>query len=430
MHLVIPHVGKSHLTYRLLDSIPDEHRIVLVDGSYVQDMGTRAHAMRGRLTYLPTGGTPHCLARNWNLGAAAVPASEPGWLFCANDVELQPVAWRYLAEELRLYPDCGIIRDRDTKWNVWYVRRWAWDLLAPMDEAYKPCAGEDDDLVMKCDATGIRVRVANLGVTPLEGGHGSRVDMHRPGVDSDPSVRSRVLQHFQRKWGIAPSARSDQRYREAKARVLVGGRRRAEVPPPSEQFPRPTERGMYGTLPPMWPDPLRLHLGCGRRKLEGFLNVDANESYTPDYLLDVERDPWPWGEATVDRIETYHMIEHLSRAGGRAFLESCARVLRPGGTLVIECPDLAAAAAAVANGGGPRARMSIFGSQMGPWLFHRWGYTEGMLRTLSRDVGLEPTHVGPGTDAHQDDEPCLRLEAVKPGRPQMALEDPAAMYHP
>jgi len=64
MYVVIPHVGKSHLTYRLCQSIPDKHKIVLVDGSYVQDMGTLAFNRKEQITYIPTNGKPHCLAKN------------------------------------------------------------------------------------------------------------------------------------------------------------------------------------------------------------------------------------------------------------------------------------------------------------------------------------------------------------------------------
>ncbi|MGZ3647831.1 MAG: methyltransferase domain-containing protein, partial [Syntrophales bacterium] len=56
---------------------------------------------------------------------------------------------------------------------------------------------------------------------------------------------------------------------------------------------------------------LNLHLGCGQRRLDGFLNIDIIPSPAVDLLCDSRRLPLPAG--TVSRIETYHMIEHLPR---------------------------------------------------------------------------------------------------------------------
>jgi len=407
MYVVIPHVGKSHLTYRLCASIPDKHKIVLVDGSYVQDMGTYAFNHKNQITYIPTNGVPHCLAKNWNIGAAAVPESEKYWIFCATDIEFSPGSWNNIDIEERLYPDCGIIKDRITNWNVWLIRRWAWDLLKPMDENYIPCAGEDDDLNMKCGASGIMIRAGSFRVASMEGGHGSRLDIHRPGINSVKEIRARVVGHFQRKWGIAPSSRHDPRYTEAKAKVYIGGKRRDEPP---KKFTIPTERGHYGELPELWPSPLRLHLGCGRFKKPGFLNIDANEDVKPDYLFDVAKEPWPW--TGVERIETYHLIEHLSQRDGKTLLEKSFAALKHDGTIAIECPDLRGVVEKYLN--NERNIIHIFGNQTNPFQHHLWGYTQESLCRLLTEIGFKVTMAGPGTDYHTKTEPCLRVEAKKP----------------
>lgn len=413
MYVVIPHVGKSHLTYRLVQSIPDEHPIVLVDGSYVQDMGTLAFNRQSQIDYVPTG-VPHCLAKNWNLGAARVPKSEPYWIFCATDIEFHPGAWNHIAKEEKCYPDCGIIKHEPLNWNVWLVRRWAWNLLRPMDEGYVPCAGEDDDLHMKCHASGIKIRAGDFRIVTLEGGHGSRLDIHRPGLNSDRAIRPVVVGHFERKWGLLPSTRHDPRYTQIKKEIYVRGRRR-DAPPKPDEYVIPTKRGSYGALPPSWPDPLRLNLGCGRRKLDGFLNVDCDEQVRPDYVLDLGMDPWPWDEGSVDRIESYHLIEHLAAAEGRRLIEESHRVLRSGGRIAVECPDLRAAIDRWSgNGECVRHLKHVFGNQTSPWQFHKWGYTRETLSRLMRQSGLRVKSAGDGTDYHQESEPCIRVEAVKP----------------
>lgn len=409
IYIVIPHVGKSHLTLRLLDSIPHEHQVILMDGSYVQDCGTIAFIRSGQIEYVPTGGVPYCLAKNWNCGAARVPDSEPWWLFCANDNEFSPHSWHQIKEEERLYPDCGIIKDARTNWNVWLIRRWAWDLLKPMDEGYKPCAGEDDDLNMSCWTQGIKIRAGDFRITPLEGGHGSRLDVHRPGLNADRKIRPEVVGHFQKKWGILPSTRLDPRYGAAKTETYIGGRRRKEPPKPGS-YVLPEDRVQQGALPPAWPDPLRLHLGCGRRKLDGWLNVDIDEQVRPDYVHDIAKEPWPWSGAA--EIAAYHVIEHLSQKDGALLVQRSFAALRKGGTLALECPDFRQAVLRWQSNGS--RLQHIFGMQSTPWHYHLWGYTSDSLAQLLKSAGFKVTSVGDGTDYHASQEPCIRVEGVKP----------------
>eukprot|EP00936_MAST-01D_sp_MAST-1D-sp1_P000373 g373.t1 len=57
---------------------------------------------------------------------------------------------------------------------------------------------------------------------------------------------------------------------------------------------------------------LRLNLGCGSRKLPGFINIDADASVSPDMVLDLDRVPkWPFNSSSVARVELRHVLEHL-----------------------------------------------------------------------------------------------------------------------
>ncbi len=225
MNIVVPHVGKSHLTLQLLASIPDHHHVILVDGSYVHDLDTYAALRPDTVTYVPTD-EPRCLAANWNLGASYVPEDADEWMFCASDIQWHAAAWRRLGEGLRLYPDCGIVRDHATNWNVWVVRRWAWEQLAPMDERYKPCGGEDDDLVMKCHAAGIRIRAHWIGATHLEGGHATRLDIRRQQSGRGSwDGRHHNIGVFREKWGCTPSVGRDPVYGAAHRKVHVSEKR-------------------------------------------------------------------------------------------------------------------------------------------------------------------------------------------------------------
>jgi hypothetical protein len=57
---------------------------------------------------------------------------------------------------------------------------------------------------------------------------------------------------------------------------------------------------------------LRLNLGCGAKKLPGFVNVDKFGE--PDLRYDLEVLPWPWDDNSVAEILLNHVLEHLGQA--------------------------------------------------------------------------------------------------------------------
>jgi predicted SAM-dependent methyltransferase len=84
---------------------------------------------------------------------------------------------------------------------------------------------------------------------------------------------------------------------------------------------------------------IHLHLGCGRRYLPGFVNVDANPRQKIDLWLDV-RNGIPFRDNSVASIYTTHMLEHFFPDELQRLLADCYRVLRPGGGMRIIVPSL------------------------------------------------------------------------------------------
>ncbi|TXH58134.1 MAG: methyltransferase domain-containing protein [Desulfurellales bacterium] len=82
---------------------------------------------------------------------------------------------------------------------------------------------------------------------------------------------------------------------------------------------------------------MKLNLGCGKHRLDGFVNVDLTGS---DQDVDLSVFPWPWEDGTVEEIVASHVLEHFSKEGGRTFIEECHRVLSEGGVLHIAVPDM------------------------------------------------------------------------------------------
>ena len=57
---------------------------------------------------------------------------------------------------------------------------------------------------------------------------------------------------------------------------------------------------------------LKLNLGCGQRKIDGFIGVDSNLNVTADIAHDLNKFPYPFADNSVDEIIMDHVLEHLN----------------------------------------------------------------------------------------------------------------------
>ena len=75
--------------------------------------------------------------------------------------------------------------------------------------------------------------------------------------------------------------------------------------------------------------PLRIDLGAGTTKREGFIAVDIKAFPGVDVVCDLGKDTWPWPDNSVDEAFCSHMLEHLTPEQRRHFMNELYRVLKP-----------------------------------------------------------------------------------------------------
>lgn len=83
---------------------------------------------------------------------------------------------------------------------------------------------------------------------------------------------------------------------------------------------------------------IKLHVGCGKRKIYGWTNVDADLATNPDVLdkAEVLKD---FADNSVSVIYACHILEHFKRNEVSNVLKTWFNKLEPQGVLRIAVPD-------------------------------------------------------------------------------------------
>ena len=173
---------------------------------------------------------------------------------------------------------------------------------------------------------------------------------------------------------------------------------------------------------------IKLHLGCGPVYLDGWINIDAyhkgyaylaterkdlleynktdfNNYYkyawgarkgdfvVVDKYIDLLEIPYPFENESVDKILIVNTFEHFSQADAVKLLKEWFRVLKNGGELMIDVPDLIETLKLLENekdvdkmNWGIRL---VYGSQKNDFSFHKWGYTFETILDLSKKTGFK-----------------------------------------
>jgi hypothetical protein len=86
---------------------------------------------------------------------------------------------------------------------------------------------------------------------------------------------------------------------------------------------------------------MKLDIGCGKSKREGFHGVDQYAMDGVDTVLKIGTESWPWEDGSVEEAHSSHFVEHLTQRERVHFFNELHRVLAPGAKATIITPHWA-----------------------------------------------------------------------------------------
>ncbi len=161
---------------------------------------------------------------------------------------------------------------------------------------------------------------------------------------------------------------------------------------------------------------MKLHLGCGNNVKPGYINIDKYVDFPRVQQIDILN--LPYEDGSVEEILAEHLVEHIPFKDEERFWCECFRVLKKGGQITVEAPDMewlckqfleaedsfkefykvGAVDHYFGNGNSIKHRWSLitthfFGNQNGAGQFHYNGYTEQKLMRIGEMIGFSDCQV-------------------------------------
>src|SRR5487761_995650 len=85
------------------------------------------------------------------------------------------------------------------------------------------------------------------------------------------------------------------------------------------------------------PSPLKLNLGCGISRMDGYVNVDRRQFAGVDQVAELTG-RWPWDDTSVSEAHMSHVLEHFTGEERVHIFNELHRVLVPKGKVTIITP--------------------------------------------------------------------------------------------
>ena len=158
---------------------------------------------------------------------------------------------------------------------------------------------------------------------------------------------------------------------------------------------------------------MKVNLACGHFSQAGYLNIDL---YNPkaDLIADVKS--LPLEDNSVDEALAIHILEHFDYFGGWVALQEWYRILKPGGRIIIESPDLLGICKKFINLSEqerPRLYSHIYGYPWEEGQAHKFAYTKTQLTWTLKTVGFKSVFEFIPMRYPEFTDTCLGIIAVK-----------------
>lgn len=188
---------------------------------------------------------------------------------------------------------------------------------------------------------------------------------------------------------------------------------------------------------------MRLNFGCGNKKINGFINIDIDESHKPDIVGSVENLDRYYKNETIDEIVAFDIIEHLDKSKIIDILNNWHAKLKSGGILIIRTMDVDRLVKLYLKNGRRNGLLGLHGERFDfpveklawhlfsdtdiPGMAHKWIYNKSSIAVLLNTVGFSSIaftgekqlvagtykYAGMNSDSGQPDYTNLHLIAKK-----------------
>jgi len=142
---------------------------------------------------------------------------------------------------------------------------------------------------------------------------------------------------------------------------------------------------------------VKLNIGSGEVRFDGYLNVDVRDDCGADIVADAGQIPLP--SESIEHIKAHDIYEHVPKDQAALLLAEWWRLLIVGGTLELRCPNLHALAVQLSywhDKPSPQLNdllNNIYGGhRFGPdgcWDQHHYGYSPTTLALNLEVAGFE-----------------------------------------
>ena len=158
-------------------------------------------------------------------------------------------------------------------------------------------------------------------------------------------------------------------------------------------------------------EPKKLNIGCGDVPMKGYVNIDLHVD-SADVKMNALK--LEYADNSVDEIYSSHLLEHFGKREVPIALKEWHRVLKNGGTLSLNLPNLEWCLKNWLSKPEEEkfglALDMIYGLQTNDGEYHKTGFTRAYLKQLLQDAGFSNISI---TDHWSHAQNCFKVECQK-----------------